>query len=53
MWLDGSDEKQEGQEGSAGGRGERCEMWKERVSGRVEMWRCGARSKESKEDEKR
>ena len=38
MWLDCSDEEQEGQEGEAGGRGERCEVWKERVSGRGEMW---------------
>ena len=38
MWLDCSDEEQEGQEEAAGERGERCEVWKDRVSGRVEMW---------------
>ena len=37
MWLDRSDEEQEGQEESARERGERYEVWKERVSGRVEV----------------
>ena len=38
LWLDCSDEEQERQEGEAGERSEKCEVWKERVSGRVEMW---------------
>ena len=44
MWLDCSDGEQEGQEETARERGERCEVWKERVSGRVEV-----RSEENKE----
>ena len=46
MWLDCSDGEQERQEETAKERGERCEVWKERVSGRVEV-----RSEENKEPE--
>ena len=48
MWLDGSDEEKDGQEEAAGERGERCEVCKERASGRVEMW-----SEEKEEPEER
>ena len=37
-WLDGSDEEQDGQEEAAGERGEMYEVWKEKVSGREEVW---------------
>ena len=49
VWLDYSDEEEEGEEEAAGGRSERCEVWKERVSGRVEM--RSEENEECKEDE--
>ena len=48
MWLDGSDEEQGGQEEAAEERSERCEVWKERLSGRVEV-----SSEENQEPEER
>ena len=48
MWFDCSDEEQGEREEEAGERGERYEVWKGRVSGRVEMW-----SEENEEPEMR
>ena len=49
MWLHRSDEEQE----EAGERGERCEVWKERVRGRVVLWSEENEEPEVHEENKR